>query len=165
MRAETPIYLFSTFPGFDGRKPPADDGNGVGRGAPNAGAAVGDGVGRGVKGCVGQGTVGAAVGIGNGAGFATGAGAVNGATGTGFGTATSLTAGFAAIVLAFDLVCLPALLLNFLADFFAAVRFCAADLPFFLRSKIARFDFFTFDFDFFALLFDLLFSFRAMIAS
>lgn len=143
----------------------------MGRGAPKVGAAAGDGVGRGVKGCVGQGTVGAAAGIGDGAGLATGAGAgrgagaVNGATGTGFGTGASLTAGFAAIDLAFNLACLPAFLLSFLADFFAAVRFFAADLPFFLRNKIARFDFIAFDFDVFALLFDLLFDFRAMIAS
>jgi hypothetical protein len=157
--------LFSTPPGFDGRKPPPDDGNGVGRGAPNVGAAAGDGAGRGLKGCVGQGTAGAAAGIGGAAGFAIGtgagrgAGAVNGATCTGFGADAGLTAGFAAIVFAFTLACLPAFPLAFLADFFAAT------LLFFLRNRIARFDFFTFDFDFFALLFDLLFNFLAMIAS
>jgi hypothetical protein len=161
-------YLFSTLPGFEGRKPPigVGDGNGAGRGAPKVGAGVGDGTGRGATGCVGHGVTGAAAGIGGDAGFASGgdtgrgAGAVNGAIGTGFGAGAALTAGFAAIVFAFTLACL----LTFLAVFFAAVCFFAAALPFFLRNKMTRFVFFAF-FECFALLLDLLFDVLAMIAS
>jgi hypothetical protein len=158
-----PRYLFSTFPGFEGRKPPigVGDGNGAGRGAVN-GAAVGTG--RGATGWVGQGAAGAAAGVGD-AGIGRGAGAVNGAGDTGFSAGAIATAGLIATVFAFTLACLPTFLIAFLADFFATTRFLAlfltADCPFFLRIKIARFVFFDFVFACFALLLD----FLAMIAS
>jgi len=157
-----PNYLFSTFPGFEGRKPPigVGDGNGAGRGAPKDGAGVGDGTGRAVAGWLGHGAAGAATaGLGD-AGIGRGAGAVNGAGDTGFGADANVTAGLIAMVFAFTL----ARALTFLAVFFAATRFFAnfltADFPF-LRARIARFAFFTFFFDCFALRFDVL----AMIAS
>jgi len=163
--------LFSTLPGFEGRKPPigVEDGNGAGRGAPNVGAGVGNGTGRGATGCVGHpAAAGSAAGISGDTGLASGgdtgrgAGAVNGAIGTGFGAGAALTAGFTAIVFvfAFTLACLP----TFLAVFFAAEYFFAADLPFFLRNRMTRFVFFAF-FECFALLLDLLLDVLAMIAS
>jgi hypothetical protein len=88
---------------------------------------------------------------------------VNGAGATVFGIGASATAGLIAMVFvfAFALACLPVFLIAFLAVFFAATFLFAADFPFFLRISNTRLLFFTFDFDFFALLFD----FLAMIAS
>jgi hypothetical protein len=150
-------YLFSMLPPPGGRKPliGVGAGNGVDRGAPNDGADVGDGTGRGATGWVGQGAAGAAVGIGR------GVGAVNGAGDTGFGVGASVTAGLIAMVIVFALAYLLVFLIAFLAIFFVATFFFAADFPFFLRISNTLLVFFTFDFDFFALLFD----FLAMIAS
>lgn len=138
-----PVYLFSMFPGLDGRNPPGvEAGNGAASGA-----------GRGATGCDGHGAGGFGCGV-------TGrdAGAVKGATESGCGTARGLCGGAIDFTLAIRVGFLAAF--AFLPVFFAATRFFAADFTFFPRAEITRLDFFDFALDL-----ALLFALRAMIAS